>query len=332
MKLIISHYSAADFWRKVYPANRRPSNPALPPNSAETVWTSEDVWSLAPLWVTPEFVAPENGILHSLALSTDRTYRTKTHVAHKWDTKLPAKSLYALNEDVYVCSPEFVFLQLAQSLDLVQLIAYGHELCGTYCFDVMQERGFRERKTPLVKISDLKRYVESARGIRGCVRAEKALLHIVENCASPMETTLSMLVSLPYRFGGYSLPKMKANARIDVPSSLKSIYPSGFCKVDFLVPGTKLVIEYLGGFDHAGVTSMRNDRGRTVALKELGFDVVELTAKQVWDLDSFEIIARRVSKAANKRIRSDRLGATEPRMLLRQTLREWNRASGRPYQ
>ena len=330
MKLIISHISAADFWRRIYPINRVPSMPAATPSASGIATSSEDVWQFAPQWVTSGFLQPENGVLHTLALNANRTYRTNTHVSHACKEVLPDGSLYALNDKVYVCAPELVFLQLAQSLELAQLIAYGCELCGIYCFDESSERGFRTRNRPLVTKAQLKSFVDSARGMRGHQKAQEALGFIAENAASPMEATCALLLTLPYRLGGYKLPELLLNTRINVTASLKSICPTGYCIADFRVPGTKFIIEYLGVHDHAGSAPMQNDRGRVVALREMGFDVLELTAKQVWSLDAFEIVAKRVSKESGKRIRSGASGATDGRVGLRKLLRSWNGASGRP--
>lgn len=298
-------------------------------DAEKTAESSEDIWQLAPEWVTPAFLEPEHGVLHALALSSERTRQTKTHKAHACKTVLPNGSLYALNDNVFVCSPEFVFLQLAQSLELEQLIAYGCEICGTYGFDKSDKRGFRDRDTPLITKAQLERYVESAYGMRGRLRAREALRYIMENAASPMETVCMLLLTLPYRLGGYGLPKLLINVKINVPSSMRPLCPKGYCVADIRVPDTQFVIEYLGIYDHAGGASMQADRGRVIALRELGFEVLELSGRQVWNLSAFEIVAKRVAKVSGKRIRSGEFGATKTRLKLREALHSWNSASGR---
>ena len=330
MKLIISHFSAADFWRRVYPTDRAPANPVSIYNANSFAIKSDDVWQLAPQWVTPSFLKPEAGLLHVLSLANVKSCRTKTHVVHTCLSALPSGSLYELSDDVFICSPEYVFLQLAQSLDLAQLVAYGYELCGTYGFDETAERGIRVRKMPLITKSQLSHYIDSAQGMRGCKRAREALRYIVEGSASPMETVCSILVSFPYRFGGYSLPTLQINTEIDVPPALWVLCPQMHCVADFRIPKKQFVIEYLGEYDHSKNTSMHADRGRTVALREMGFEVLELSATQVWSLAAFEIVAKRISKVSGKRIRSGEFGATKARINLRKFLHSWNSASGRP--
>ena len=290
---------------------------------------SSDVWGLAPAFVTPRFLEPENGVLHTLSLSHSDHRRTKTHITHSWAEPLPEGALYALSDDVFVCSPEFTFLQLAYTLDLAELIAYGFELCGMYAFDEHEERGFRTRQVPLTTLDQLMVFVESATGARGRKRAREALRYVQEHSASPMETVCALLLSLPYRYGGYGLPKLLLNSRIDVPASLWPLCSTDYVRADLRVSGTMYVIEYLGEHDHAGKDSMQSDRGRTAALREMGFEVVELTSKQVWNLAAFEIVAKRTAKVSRKRIRSDRIGAYEARIRLRKILRSWNNSSGR---
>lgn len=332
MKIIISHNSAADFWRTVYPVHRRPSRPAHCSAFEEgTVFASSasDVWGLAPTWVNPRFLKSENGVFHVLSLLHSDHSRSDAHMTHSWTTPLPEGSLFALDENVYVSSPEFTFLQLAHSLDFLQLIAYGFELCGTYVFDEHLERGFNTRNVPLVTLDELNNFVESAERSSGRAKARKALRYIQEHSASPMESVCALLLSLPYRYGGYALPKMLLNTKIDVPRSLEVLCPSGYVRADLRVPDTMFVIEYLGGYDHSGWASMQADRGRVVALAEMGFEVVELSSRQVWNLEAFEVVAKRTAKVFNKRIRSDCFGASDARVHLRKMLRSWNDASGR---
>ena len=330
MKLVISHISAAEFWRKVYPAGRAPqhgfSSCTVKPD--EIALSAKDIQSLTPTWATKEFLAPEQGILHVLSFRKGDGRQTSNHQCHVHTGILPPGSLYALNEDVFVCSPEFVFLQLAQSLSRVQLIAYGYELCGTFSFDASAERGFTNRKQPLVNIRQLTGFLQNAEGARGRKRALDAVAFISENAASPMEAACDMLLSLPYRLGGYGLPKLQLNYAVPIPPKLQTLFPHSYCVVDFCYPEKKFAIEYLGEHDHSGRNSMRSDRGRTLALRELRFEVLEVSARQVLDLGSFEIIARRVAQVSGKRIRFDQFGETDARMNLRLDLANWSARSG----
>ena len=329
MELIISHMSAADFWRKVYPTHRAPSNPYTTFDINELATTDSAIWELAPEWVTPGFLAPENGVLHTLSYAKDINRHTKSHVAHLCAPPLPPGALYALDERRYVCSPEFTFLQLAQSLCFEQLVAYGCEICGLYCFDEAAERGMRARSRQLVTIAQLQRFIDMAANFNGRKLASKAVQYICENSASPMETTCALFLTLPYRYGGYNLPQLLLNFQIDIPRDMQSLCGRKYCVADLIAKNKRFVIEYLGTYDHAGIAPLQSDRGRTLALRELGYEVVELTSMQAWDIDSFETVAKRTAKAVGKRIRSAELGVNPQRIQLRTSLRMWNQAYGR---
>lgn len=332
MKLIVSHISAAEFWRKVYPADRAPmrnfTSYIFEPE--EIAFSEKDIWPLVPSWITDDYLRSTQGVLHTLHLTKGKGRRTLSHQSHVFTGNIPPGSLFALNENVYVCSPEFTFLQLAQVLSLTQLIAYGYELCGTYAFDANAEREFRTRSKPLTTVARLDEFLKLAKLARGRKRALEAVRFVSENAASPMEATGDMFLSLPYRYGGYSLPQLQLNFPIPIPPQLKPLFPHDYCVVDFCYPKEKFAIEYLGVWDHSGKESLRRDRGRTLALRELGFEIVEVTSRQVWDLASFEIIAKRVSKVSGKRIRSEELGGTSARLKLRATLANWNASGGIP--
>ncbi|MCL1895345.1 MAG: hypothetical protein FWG03_02225 [Clostridiales bacterium] len=117
-----------------------------------------------------------------------------------------------------VSSPEFCFLQMAGQLTLAKLIELGYELCGVYSMPNaddknVPERGFYNRQ-PLTSIKKLKAFLDSMPGVKGRKKAMRALRYLRDGSASPMETKLAILLTLPYMLGGYgfSLPEM--NKRI----------------------------------------------------------------------------------------------------------------------
>ena len=87
-------------------------------------------------------------------------------------------------------------------------------------------------------------------------------------------------------------------------------------------------MEHLGGHDHSLDEDALADRARVAALKEMGFEVVELTSDLVSSLDAFEVITMRLASLLNKRIRKENLGPTVERLALRRELRAWNASYG----
>ena len=132
-------------------------------------------------------------------LVSSETYRrfSKDLVYHINSGDFPYGSFMAISNDLAVSSPELLFVQLASKLSLVELVAIGYELCGSYRLDKTcdPQLGFRI-DDPLTNVAMLRSYVEKANGMKGVKNASAALRHIADRSASPMETALAMLLSL----------------------------------------------------------------------------------------------------------------------------------------
>ena len=336
--LILEMATSLEFWRQVYPADRRPRNPvdlpswvSAPASNSERIVASlgDDVWSLAPDWITPKFLAQTDGVLHTISFDIVDRCRSKTHVTHIWSGFLPHGSFYPLNSHVYIESPEFVFLSAANVLNLPQLIALGDELCGHYGFDSHEERGFRKRCTPLTTPEGLRKYLLNARGCPGIKKATLALSHIVSKSASPMETYDEALISLPVRMGGYGLKRPEMNRQVRLTKEAARIAMKNEVYLDISWPDINLDVEHHGKHDHSLPVDIDADRARVNALGEMGYEVIELTKKQVDDVVAFEYIVLRIAKRIGQRIRKDALGYKPERLALRKELSQWNRSYGK---
>ena len=162
MELIFDIASSIEFWRQRYPLDRKPQHPEVlaPKTSARR---TADIRALLPAWASSEeFLAPTGGTLHVLVLDDTVTRSSHGICKHRWSTPLPEGSLYRLSSNVYIESPEFMFLHAASILEFSQLIAFGDELCGHYSFDRREKRGFRTRSQPLTSKDSLGQFLELA--------------------------------------------------------------------------------------------------------------------------------------------------------------------------
>lgn len=328
MTLVLDIASSMEFWRQRYPLHRKPiAAPTLMPRAA--AYAESDVWRLAPSWINETFLAPLNGVLHVLIFDRSQRRRSHTYITHEWTGPIPEASFYELEKDVLIMSPCFIFLMAACILPTSKLIALGDELCGIYSFDSRQERGFRVRTTPLVSVAELAEYLQRAQGCRGRPSAIAALRHVVNGSASPMETFDEMCMCLPYKLGGYGIPPFIMNAEVPLTARAQHIANRASCRLDMGYFKPKLDIEHHGRHDHSTPEEVMSDRARVSALKEMGFEVVELTYPQVEDLLTFEIIIERIARMRGKRIREEKLGETPERLQLREDVLAWNRSSGK---
>lgn len=328
MDLVLDIATSLEFWRRQYPLNRvpQPTSVQSPINCAYNV---NDVLELRPDWINEELLEPTDGVLHVLVFNKAEIRRSKRVVAHAWSGLVPDGSFYQRSPHVYIESLEFIFLHAATILDFTELIALGDELCGIYSFDVRERRGFRKREHPLLRKSQLEQYLQRAAGCPGRRTALMALQHIVEMSASPMETFDEMTMCLPYRLGGYSLPKPTMNEEVILTPRAARIARRSKVYLDMGYGVYMLDLEHHGKYDHSTEKEIDSDRARVNALKEMGFEVIELTADQVGDPVAYEYIVQRIAKQLGKRLKTEKLGKTKERMALRNALYTWNRCYGK---
>ena len=254
---------------------------------------------------------------------------SQTHKTHVWSGPLPEGAFYELLPNIFIESPEFMFLQAASILDFETLIAFGDELCGYYSFDEREERGFRKRSTPLTSAEKVLQFLLKADGCKGALTARKALKYVVDHSASPMETLDEMTMCLPCRYGGYGLPTATMNQKVTLTPRAARIANRNECYLDMGYLEWNLDVEHHGKYDHSDDNEKASDRARVNGLKEMGIEVVELTKDQVNELFAYEYIIERIARLLHKRIKTDCKGATPARLKLRKALFEWNASSGR---
>ena len=328
MVLLIETTTALEFWRRVYPLNKVPSSPCTPPDE-QAACTESEVFSLKPSWASSEFLAYPDRKLHVLVPEHSMRRRSQHHIAHTWSAPLSEGSFFDCGNGAFVSSPELVFLGAAYRLPLIELIALGDELCGLYSFDPFAKRGFRKRKVPLVAKAQLESYIASVGPALGTKKGRDALKYVVERSGSPMETFDEMTMCLPNWLGGYAIKQAKMNPMIPLTSTAARIARKEHCYGDLCWLDDNLIVEHQGEFDHTLPADVAADRARVNALREMGYEVIELTSGQVGDLRAYESIVLRIAAILGAGLRKENLGATPKRVELRNTLYAWNRSYGR---
>ena len=334
MPLAYDYITSRSFWRLVYPPERSPSDKVKTPPLELFVSNSRDVRNALSSWVTQDILNLDDGRVHVLAFSRNNRRVSKFHSTYVWPHALPDGSLLDLGTGAFVSSPEFTFLQIAATHSIIQTVAYGDEICGRYAFDPFNERGLRKR-IPLTNKAKLSSYLDSIDAMfpsnyPGVKKARRALQYIIEESASPMETVDEMLLCLPYKLGGYGLPKPHMNKAITLSPSAARIAKKSVCYGDMCWNKPALIdIEHQGLLDHDEPLKFEEDRQRINGIKAMGYEVIELTNKQVKDFAGFESIAMHLAKRLDKWIYVSKRGGISSRVALRKELFEWNQAGGR---
>jgi len=286
MKYYISHKSALECWRLFFVA-------LLDARLGTSAWLGR------PVGKPPQ---PDVSLLQKplhILLSSQLDRRSRPQVQqHVCSADLPADCFVDLAEDATLCSPELVFLQMAGRLTLIELILLGFELCGAYSMPAQADaqpappdaaeggrpgrkgKGFNTRP-PLTSVARLRAFLGKTSGMKGRKRAMRALRYIMDGSASPMETRLAMLLTLPHSLGGYGLPKAELNHRVTPARRDRRGAGQAYYVCDMFLPEHGTAREYDSDLIHAGSERIARDSVRRNALAMLGITVYTVGAEQI---------------------------------------------------
>ena len=322
MKAFSSHATALAYWRQHFPLDSELGRPARMSKAEDYAFRKEDVLEC----VTETFAIPGKPI-DILVFSAEERRLSKQVACHVWGVAIPPRAFYRVGQ-MYVSSPEFVFLQMAPQLSVAQLVALGCELCGTY---VLLPQGATHassldehptRLAPLTNIDKLSAFVERAKGARGRAKAIRALRYVIEGSRSPMETMVYLLLCLPPKLGGYGFPKPVMNESIELDDEGRAIANRRFCEGDLCWRDGMLDIEYHGDV-HVGAANMKSDVGRELGIEHMKWRVITVTSPQVFDIDQFETVAKEAAVRIGKRLFGRVLGRIPARQALHEELSSW---------
>lgn len=221
---------------------------------------------------------------------SERRQSRQVH-AHAWSAGISNDQVIKLSNHLYVCSPESVFLQMADCLPLLDLVRLGHQMCGKY--SLADGAGGFVKHPAITTIAQLETYLAGIpKGTRGIKKARRALRLMHDNSWSPMETVTAMLLAMPRRMGGFGLPSPRLNRRIELDQSSSQVGGQENVYVDLLWPDAKFGIEYNGEAYHRNTS---RDLRRELTLRKAQLDIVTLGIQQVRDQVQFREV---VSQAA----------------------------------
>ena len=205
-----------------------------------------------------------------------------------------------------VSSPEFCFLQMAGYLSLAGLIELGYEFCGKYSMPAAGDaeapsRGFYHRE-PLTSVKKISAFIARMPDFRGRKKAVRALRYLLEGSASPMETKLSMLLTLPYKLGGFGLPAPELNARVVPSKTAGKSSGRAFYVCDLFWADQNLAVEYDSDMFHTGSERIAEDSLKRNSLALMGVTVITVTTRQLYDSLEFEKAARTLANCLGKRL------------------------------
>ena len=225
--------------------------------------------------------------LHVLVQNRRETHELKSVVPHVWGGPIAPGSFCELADANCVSSPEFTYLQMAASLSVVETVRCGCYLCSGFAIG---ERGYgyAGAREPLVSPVDLGSYLAAVPGSYGVAKAREALCYVVPRAASPMEVVLGMAYSLPPRLGGWDMPAIEANERIDVTERLRILVGSSHVVSDLYFPSVRGDIEFDSYAYHTGRFRLDHTQARRNVLEAMGVKTISCTWGQINTFEKFE--------------------------------------------
>jgi len=236
----------------------------------------------------------QNGGVVDITVTDRITYhQRKNHVTHLRSDTLPRDAVILINKK-YVASPEMVFLDLADILDIRRLIFLGLQMCS--------HPPGKPSKAVTTK-HKLALFIKKTQGFRGSVAAERAIKHIEDGSNSVMESLTFMLLTLPHTYGGYGLNGAVFNHEIPLRANAEQHLRNKRFFVDLYYKKTKLAVEYDSLTHHSKPAEQGKDLLRMTTLERQGIRIMRLSSTQLYDKKAFEEFAQNVAAYIGKRIR-----------------------------
>lgn len=237
--------------------------------------------------------------LHILARPKAGRHSTKRIRFHQLAATLPRRAFLEIAPGIAVCSPELVFVQMAETLSVGELVALGYELCG--CYPLGGDRPGALVRAQLTTPDRLAAFVDRARRVKGLREARIAVQFVCAKSASVKETEMGALLLTPMRWGGLGLPPALANESVALSEEAARIARGNRVVCDLLWPQARVVAEYDGRAYHAERHQQARDSRRRDALLTDGFDVVTVTSSQIDSISEFIEIADTLSRKTRGR-------------------------------
>lgn len=333
MAILLSHTSALEFWRspegrlwRRNPQGGRPFSMRPSDKTRRTALALESEGALA-LYspsrrdVRDVLSRPYLGLskpIHVLVPQRNRRYHSKLVISHVQTTPLPARYIVEVAPGIFAVTPEVCFAQLCSELPTTKLLAIGFELCGTYRINPLDQIGFSKAEA-LCTPAEIEKVAQSITA-RGARRAERLAKYLISGSASPMETALALILTLPVRYGGYSIPQPVMNMLVPVKAGQGRGADKHYYRCDLAWPDRGVAAEYDSDAFHTGSDRIAADAKRRNSLSYLGYHVITVGRQQMKSEAALNMVAVQIAKQLGVRLRPRSQNWAESRKRLREEL------------
>lgn len=225
MGITISHDSALFATRKLRAAgldlrSMDVSTIAHPAPWLRSRWSAREFASDDWKWGAPSLSSP----LHIVVSRKSDRLRMKHVKCHVCSVALPANAVLWLDGKATMSSPPLLFVQMAETLSLPELVMFGYELCGNFTRSAEKPLGgpITDKIGAATSICELRSFVESVENVAGLQKARAALAYIADHAVSAPEAVLGTMYSLPPEESGYGMGPITLNQRVDIDDGYKT--------------------------------------------------------------------------------------------------------------
>ena len=224
---------------------------------------------------------------------------------------LPKNSFYEIERDLFVCSPELIFLLAAKMVPFRSLIALGCELCGTYA--LFSKTSTAIKRPFITDVETIRTYLGQASGIHGVKTARQALGSVTDGSASARETDVYMQYCMRPGLGSFGFGGVELNHTFDLDDYPQAHAITNMEKItpDLYWPKHGIAIEYESTENHgAYVTNkellsinrrkLAKDSTRRRTYEAMGIFVLTVTDGEFCSFDEVERIARLLARRMGK--------------------------------
>lgn len=183
-----------------------------------------------------------------------------------------------------------------QARRLAALAATACELAGTYRLRGPGQ-GVAYGAAPVMTVAGLRDFAATACRGPASGRARAIADLALDGSASPMETALALMLTMPVELGGFGIQKPLLNVAIDTSALDEGIRGRDLVTPDMLWPDQKVALEYDSSEFHArkGAQQAERDAARSNTLSLMGYRVLRATTRGVSSLSSVALLARQIA-------------------------------------
>ena len=181
---------------------------------------------------------------------------------------------------------------------LVAATVVACEFAGTYRLGVGPGKAAYHAPR-LMDARSLGRVVTEAGKSQGTRRARRVGELMLEGSASPMETALALMLTLPVDFGGFGLERPRLNRAVDVRGLREALSDRNAVTPDFLWAEQRVALEYDSAEFHEdrGKGQLNKDAIRANILTSAGYRVFRVTPQVAKSLPRLSLLARQLAHA-----------------------------------